>query len=181
VEGGCQASFTGATLSPFQKRVYNTILLMKEIEFDQPLPWTSKTLFEWFADAADTILFRDDLSLSFCCQPAGVINLRTQGLAIGQTDRFSTWIGDGIASFLLLLVHETRHAEGFRHTCGTNADLRLTELGAWGVQYSLDLWLADHADPEYFSATDTDHRQFFRQDASRVVQAYFCLQPTPSP
>jgi len=177
----CRRSDGSGDLTPFQKRVYNAIRLTREIEFDEPLPWTSKPLYEWFADAADSIVFRDEISLSFCCSPNGVINLRTRNLAIGETDRFiDPNLDDGIASFMLLLLHETRHGEGYRHTCGTNADLRLTEMGAWGVQYSLDLWMADHTDPAYFAAPDTDYRGFFRQDARRIVQAYFCLQPTPS-
>jgi hypothetical protein len=179
--GACHESKDSRDLTAFQKRVYNSIRLLKEVSFDEALPWTSKSLFDWFAEAAETVVFRDEISLSFCCRPDGVINLRTRGLAISETDRFiDPRLDDGIATFILLLLHETRHAEGFRHTCGTNADLRLTEMGAWGLQYSLDVWMADHGDPTYFAAPDTDYRQFFMDDAERIVQAYFCLQPTPA-
>jgi hypothetical protein len=178
----CRESEGSRDLSAFKKRVYNSIRLLSQMQCDAELPWTSKTLHQWFADAADTVAFRDEISLSFCGQPSGVINLRTRGLAPNQTDRFiDPRLHDGVASFILLLIHETRHAEGFRHTCGTNADLRLTEMGAWGVQYSLDLWMADHTLPEYFSSADTDYRAFFRANAERIVQAYFWLQPTPAP
>jgi hypothetical protein len=178
----CRATLGSRDLTPFQKRVYNAIRVIKEFEFDEPLPWTSKPLYDWFADAADTVKFREEISLSFCCEPTGVINIRTHGLAINETERFlDPALEDGIASFILLLLHETRHAEGYIHTCGTNADLRLTEMGAWGLQYSLDVWMADHTDAKYFSAPDTDYRRFFLEDAKDIVQAYICVQPTPVP
>jgi hypothetical protein len=36
----CTAGAGSRDLSPMKKRVYNTLLLMRQIQFDQPLPWT---------------------------------------------------------------------------------------------------------------------------------------------
>jgi hypothetical protein len=175
----CTAEDGSWNLTVFQKRFYNTLLVMKNIQFAQPLPWTNKPLYGWFIDVIDGIRVRPDVRLSYCCDPGGVINIRTHNLAINDTER---WVdpstGDGAVSLFLLLVHEARHAQGFLHDCG-NADKRLTQMGAWGTQYFLDVWLAKYANSAFFAASDVDYREYPLEDAENIVLAYICQKPTP--
>ena len=176
----CTAAAGSRDLSLFEKRFYNTILLMKEITFSQPLPWTNKPLYEWFVGAIDGIRVRSDVEVSYCCDPGGVINIRTHNLVINKTERWlEPGLDDGVARLFLLLVHESRHSEGYIHDCAGNSDLRLTQMGAWGVQYMLDAWLVKYAEPAFFTAPDVDYREFLLKDAENIVQAYICQKPTP--
>jgi len=51
------------------------------------------------------------------------------------------------------IVHEARHADGSPHTCTDNKgrytkDKSIAEMGAFGVVYYLNEWLANHSDEE---------------------------------
>lgn len=89
---------------------------------------------------------------------------------------------------LALFVHEARHANGWPYTCG-NLDSTLDELGAWGVQYYLERWLAAHSDPSFFTPADGDpdsqfypylYMQSMAEAAEGVRVARFCGDSTPS-
>lgn len=176
----CQDAAGSRDLTLFEKRFYNTVLLMKELRFNQPLPWSGKALYAWFVGAIDGIRVREDIAVSYCCDPGDIINIRAASLAINKTGRWlDPEIDDGVISLLLLLVHESRHAEGYLHDCAGSSDSRIAKLGAWGVQYMLDAWLAKYTDPAYFAASDVDYREFLRKDAESIVRAYICQKPTP--
>jgi hypothetical protein len=108
----------------------------RRLSFDAALPWTPKSLYQWMVSAIRGIRFRGDIDVSFCCDPAGTINVQTRNLAATQFPSDFRWV----ATLLVLIVHEARHNEGFPHTCGAN-DNTISELGAWGVQYYLDVFL----------------------------------------
>ncbi len=133
----CRAADGSADLTRLQERAYQALRLMRKIPFDTPLPWTSKSLYDWFVDAIQGIRFTNG-SGSFCCNPQGVINIGTNNLAALQYST-SGWL----ASLMVLFVHEARHNEGLAHTCGSG-DQTLAELGSWGVQYYLFEWMAFH-------------------------------------
>jgi len=118
--------------------------------FEEPLPWTDLQLFEWFVATIDGIRFRDDIDRSFCCDPAGYINIQTSNLSALSTD---LWIdsasGTGLIDLVALFAHEARHNEDKPHTCGAD-DQTATELGAWSVQALLYRWYADHSDATFF-------------------------------
>jgi hypothetical protein len=44
----CHAVDGSADLTRLQERAYQALILIKHLEFDRPLPWTSKSLWEWF-------------------------------------------------------------------------------------------------------------------------------------
>jgi hypothetical protein len=121
------------------------------LHFDSPLPWTTASLYDWFTSAVSGVRFRGDISVSFCCDPANVINVQTQNIDALQTDR---WLSPdypaGMQGLVVLLAHEARNNEGYPHACGTN-DQNLQEMGAWAIQYYLFVWLAEHSDPAFLT------------------------------
>lgn len=137
----CHASDGSVDLTRFQERAYQALRVMKAIHFSRSLPWTSQTLYDWFVSSIDGIRFRSDITLSFCCDPANVIDiLAASNSAALFTNR---WIDPtaniGLKDLLALLVHEARHNNGKPHTCGAD-DQTVGELGAWGAQFYLHLW-----------------------------------------
>lgn len=85
------------------------------------------------------IRFRGDITYSFCCDPAGIMNIQTANLRAVQ---FTT--PEWLSAQMVLFIHEARHNEGLPHTCKTN-DQTLSELGSWGVHYYMFEWLALHS------------------------------------
>ena len=148
----CRAADGSADLTRLQERAIQALRAMKELHFARPLPWTSQGLYEWLNAAIHGIRFRSDIPASFCCDPAGVIDIRADNLWAVQTDRWTDpQGGSGLDSLVALYVHEARHNERRPHTCGTG-DATLTELGAWGAQYYYYLWLGLYAGP-FLTAT----------------------------
>jgi len=147
----CSAADGSADLTLLQERAYQALLVMRALEFDTPLPWTTAPLYDWFTSAVTGIRFRGDISISFCCDPANVINVQTQNIDALQTDR---WLSPdhpaGMQGLVVLLAHEARHNEGYPHTCG-NDDQNLQEMGAWAIQYYLFAWLAGQSDPAFLT------------------------------
>jgi hypothetical protein len=111
--------------------------------------------------AADIAAISADQSLSFeadptagtlvCTAAAGSANLtraqerayiQLQNLAALTTQR---WIdersGAGLSGLMTVIAHEARHSEIGGHTCGAK-DATYRELGAWGIQHDLKIWLA---------------------------------------
>jgi len=171
----CRAAAGSRDLSPLKKRVYNTLLATKRIEFDRPLPWTDEPLYRWLTHAVAGIRFRGDVQNSSCCSPDRTINVAARELVTNYTDR---WIDPvmrgGLVGFVLLLAHEARHADGHHpHTCGTR-DQTLDELGAWGVQYYLTRWLAEHADQSFFSGPSVQPSEILLRQAETLRTTSFC-------
>jgi uncharacterized repeat protein (TIGR01451 family) len=133
--------------------VYRTLLVMQHVNLARPLPWTGSSLWDWFTHAITGIRFRGDITSSSCCDPANTIDIQT-GLLAATATRWVDPGRGGMSGLLLLFTHEARHNEGLLHTCaaGTN-DATWDELGGWGVQYALDLWLGLYSD-SFFDAPD---------------------------
>jgi hypothetical protein len=140
----CSAGAGSADLSRMKLRVYQALLLMQRLEFNSPLPWTtSATLYEWFVGVVRGIRFSSSFSISSCCNPARVLNVVT-GLASFQESSNTPGVrSQTIVSTMGLFLHEARHAEGWRHSCGTD-DRTIDEMAAWGVQYYWNLWASNH-------------------------------------
>jgi hypothetical protein len=183
----CKASEGSFDLSRLQKRVYQSLLIMKILAFDAPLPWTDKSLSAWFFGTVDAIRVRADIENSFCCDPKVVINIKIAGNSyLMLTDRrIDPSIGGGLMDTMVLYVHEARHNEGHGHTCnGGIDDQTVTEMGSWGVQYYLLQWLAQHSDPVFFRAPDGDpdlHRRIALAQMLSIRKSRFCDEPTLTP
>jgi hypothetical protein len=175
----CTAAEGSRDLTSFKRIVYTTLLVMKKIEFNQPLPWTDKQLYPWFVDTVDGIRFRGDIEYSSCCDPAGVINIQTGNLSVNDTNK---WIdpqfNTGAMDLLMLFVHEARHNEFGGHTCGSNDNTR-AEMGPWGVQYYLETYLANNLkDPSFLTIPDPSLAAYYSErasvNASQILFSSFC-------
>ncbi|NCP16410.1 hypothetical protein GW866_05135 [bacterium] len=186
----CTRADGSANLTPLQRGAYQALSLMKNLEFDQPLPWTDKSLYEWLINAIDGVRFRSDIENGFCCEPANIINVSTAGYAHLSQKEITQWMdpqsGWGLVwSLMIIMAHEARHNEGYPHTCaaGPTMDNTIAELGANGVVYSLNTWLAYHTEPGFFyTNTPPDYyREQMAYAAASLRQVGFCLEPTVTP
>jgi hypothetical protein len=179
----CRASEGSADLTRSQERAYQALLIMRRLQFDAPLPWTADDLATWFASDVSGIDFRDDIAGSFCCSPGRVINIASSVLDVPD---IWGW-GDGgmtaanlvpsmvyVGVPLLIYVHEARHVEKM-HDCGWQ-DSSLAYMGAWGVQYHLLTWLADHSDTAFLAPGNALLPRWFYRDEVRHQrsESWFC-------
>jgi hypothetical protein len=175
----CTAAAGSRDLTSFKRIVYTTLLVMKKLEFNRPLPWTDKQLYTWFVNTVQGIRFRGDITNSSCCDPAGVVNIQTTDLAVNSTNKWiDPQLGTGAEGLLVLFVHEARHNEFGGHTCGTNDNTR-AEMGAWGVQYYLETYLADNLkDPSFLTIPIPSLADYYSQtelfNASGILRSSFC-------
>ncbi len=180
----CKASEGSADLTPLQKRAYQSVLIMQQLHFDQPLPWTDKSLYQWFTSTIKGMRFSKDFSSSYCCDPPDVIDIKVADNSyLMLTDRWiDPSIGGGLQDTMVLYVHEARHNEGFPHTCSNGQDDKtIAELGAWGVQYDLLLWLAQHGEPGFLvprEGNPNSYRLIALSDAMDIQSSRFCGEPT---
>jgi hypothetical protein len=178
----CEASQDSADLTELQKRAYQTIYVMRLLQFSRPLPWTEKPLYDWLVDTIDGIRYVNG-GISRCCEPENIIVIAlNEDSPLLQTDR---WVvndeGDGLMQPTLLYAHEARHNEGFLHTCTTRNgdDNTLEEMGAWAIQHYLALWMAQYSDRAFIvssgSSPDTYRLAAFR-DAEVTRLTRFCKE-----
>jgi hypothetical protein len=183
----CKASDGSADLTTLKLRAYQSVVIMKYLSFDAPLPWTDKNLSVWFTGLIKGIRFRSDIQYSSCCEPANVINIKVADNSyLMLTPRWiDPALGGGLMDTMVLYVHEARHNEGFPHTCaGGQDDKTIAEKGAWGVQYYLLQWLAQHSDRAFLRTTGPDpeiYRKIALDDSLMIRRSRFCGEPTATP
>jgi hypothetical protein len=184
-------------LSRAQERAYQSLLTMKALKFDAPLPWTDQDLYTWFGGVIDGIIFEE--TSNFCCGPGPsgtglYLHVRLgDSSAVFATELWANGVGLGMLNMVDVMVHESRHAETGQHTCADLAsDATADELGAWGTVYSLHQWLAYHADPCFLRPTAPLEARFMPQVtdphgyqlaslnvADRTAQVRFCEVSPP--
>ena len=147
-----------------QLTVYQVFRVMKAMEFDEPLPWTGESLYDWLRNAVAGVHFSSGVRSS-CCKEERVIVIG--GAQLDHPIR-RTW--DGIHGIVRVMAHEARHAEGFVHTCGSN-DETFGELGALAVHHYVDLWVAEHSAPGLYSQYEKDKAAL---DAEFLIDKNIC-------
>jgi hypothetical protein len=151
---------------------FQGLRVIHALQFNKPLPWTDLTLYQWLKGAIRGIVITD-AEYSHCCTSDMEIVLKADLLL--QPD-YQFWInpqsGSGLIGLIGLIVHEARHAEVGGHTCGSD-DATLEELGAWGTQYYLFLYMAQNAHPGFFTE---DQRQIALNHAETAIQR-ICTPP----
>ena len=193
----CLAAQSSRDLTLLQAQVYRVLTVMRQLEFNKPLPWTSDSLYGWFVSSIRGIRIRGDRGTSFCCDPDGIINIQAQNLAALRFPSDFIYVG----KLMVLFVHEARHNNGFPHTCfinlgtgprpetsisrnqeelagvvsGSNDDT-IDQLGAWGVQYYTDLFLGSHSDPAFITPI---MQSAFLRDAQIICNTRFCQDSCP--
>jgi hypothetical protein len=179
----CRKKDGSADLTAFQKKGYQGVLAMRWVQFDEPLPWTDRRMFDWFTRTVSGIRF-DDVENSYCCW-------RDREIVISTGTYYPYdfgWVASdgpcpdcGLFHLPGVLAHEARHAEGFLHTCGTD-DATFDEMGAWAVHYLWFYWLAKHAS-SWFMRSREGYPEDLHQSAPRqMTRAYlsnFCSGGIP--
>jgi hypothetical protein len=187
----CRAADGSADLTLLQERAYQVLGIMQRLEFDQPLPWTGLSLYDWFTSNIDHINFNSSVAYSSCCRPPRTMNLVT-GLFAIETGR---WLQAGkpdvnVEGLMVLMIHEARHSDGHYHTCGPARDKTIAELGSFGVQYYTYVWLAYHSDPAFMTSGSPQpnlYREINRDMAIRFRMSSdagngpFCQEATITP
>ena len=132
----------GTTL--LRERAYQALRVLKALRFSRPLPWTRRSLYDWFTHATKAVRFRGDIDTSFCCAPARTVNIEAAYMD-ALADPVRGWLdakgGESLSALVADLVHEARHAEGKLHNCQAVDDATFAEAGAWGVEILYELWL----------------------------------------
>jgi hypothetical protein len=112
------------------------------------LPWTSMNLYDWMKSQIAGVDFHASGGVSSCCE---IINGKKY-ISLARKDSsalsgYRDWFG--VANWLALLAHETRHAAGYPHVTGCPAfplatdsagcdpTYDINDLGAYGIQYWL--------------------------------------------
>jgi hypothetical protein len=157
----CGPADGSVEMTRLQERVFQALYLMRRLRFDAPLPWTSETLWSWFVEEVREV--RVGGSRTYCCASPRVI-------VIGVSSEY----GGGFPTLIEGLVHEARHTDGQHpHSCGTGADQTIGELGGYGVQYYLNLWLSRHTvEP----ALTLEERQYCASRADLMRYYSFCRE-----
>lgn len=177
----CHASDGSTDLTRFQERAYQALRVIQTIHFSRSLPWTSQNLYDWFVSSIDGIRFRSDIDVSFCCDPANVIDIRAapNSAALFTNRWMDSAAPIGLTGLVALLVHEARHNNGRPHTCG-NDDQTVGELGAWGAQYYLELWEGLYSGS--FLASPDVYPSYYRDQhlltSESIVLSRVCSLPT---
>lgn len=163
----CHASDGSADLTYARVRVSWALILMKELRFDAPLPWTTKPLYDWYRDAINGVRVIGGAGTSTCCGPEKIAIIY-----VGQTGHLPVdW--PSVEQTIGQLVHEVRHAEVGGHPCG-QFDYRVSDMGAGGVQNLFYTWIGEHADP---SVIPIGYRPYALYLACIHRGTSFCLEP----
>jgi hypothetical protein len=193
----CSAADGSVDLTLIEKNLYHAILAMRWIEFDEPLPWTELSLYDWFVQAVNGVIVDSREEFSHCCTNEGMIILGLGDNSFtAHTDRFlRDEVGqggfdgvNGVDTLVQLLAHEARHndGEGHPHTCENSNDKTIAEMGSFAIDYYLYRWFADHTDPEFMRSQVRLHDWYDEQytyEANWMLNYRFCDEPsyTPSP
>lgn len=190
----CSAEQSSRALTLLQAQTYRVLTIMRRLEFNAALPWTSNSLYGWMVSTIGGIRFRNDITNSYCCTapgggktPLGNPNSSINIKAPTKTTNTGGWSSGSlghptdfrwVAPLLVLFVHEARHnsGSGKLHTCGRADDNTIAELGAWGVQYHLYLFLANRSDPRFITSSD---QSAFRSSATQTCTSRFCQDTCP--
>jgi uncharacterized repeat protein (TIGR01451 family) len=178
----CRAADGSVDLTRFEERAYQALRVAKAIRFSRSLPWTSEDLYTWLAATIDGIRFRADIANSFCCDPLNVINvLASSNSAALFTNRWMAAEAPiGLDDVVALVVHEARHNNGKPHTCNSVDDQTVGELGAWGVEYYLELWEALYTGT-FLTSPDVYPSYYRDQHLLKSESTYLpriCVRPT---
>ena len=163
----CRESERSRDLTYSQKRVFWSLILMKELRFDAPLPWTDKPLYDWYRDTINGVRINATEGTSHYSSSDRTVIMHVNA----ESSVSLRW--SSIQQFIGLLVHEVRHAEAGGHLCGT-LDNRVSDLGAYGAQNLFFTWIAEHSDP---AVIPVEYRPYAAYAACVQRGTAFCMEP----
>jgi len=166
----CDGDPGSRALTWIEERTYSSLIFLRDIRFTEPLPaaWTAGPgVYDWLRGAIRGIVVETG-ERSWCCSPEKVIHLR-----VADPSGVPAWRRTIDTSWATLIVHEARHADtGIPHTCPTDQtkDARTSDMGAYGVQYWLMIWIANYSDQP------GEIRDWYRWSAKAIRRSAFCLE-----
>jgi len=165
----CRASEGSADMTYHMRRVRQALILMKELRFDTPLPWTGdRTLWDWFRGLGVGMNVIMDDSDNSCCGADRMIRL-----SVGGATAEPALLGYDVLAMIAGFVHEARHIEAGAHPCQGRYDNLISDLGAAGCQNLYSQFMARHSDP---AQVPLEYRPRFLWSAC-VHRETFCQEP----
>jgi len=148
----CVGRISGSTVPSDELLVYQALRVIRHMRLGESLPWTDLHPYAWLKSRINGIVISADATYSHCCQrfPAVDHPGDITAIVLKKADPFllqcrKGWVdpqaGVGLDGLVYLIFHEARHVD-VPHTCGAD-DATLSEMGAWGVQYTVAQWIAD--------------------------------------
>jgi hypothetical protein len=141
----CTAAKGSADLTRVHAKVLQALVFLKSLHFDEPLPWTENSVYDWLRTTIPrgmVVLGHGNSHSCLKCQGPIYIVLPDDQPNAGYPQSVTTTPYE-------VIVHEARHADGWDHTCGSepkwNRDKTIGEMGAFGVQYYLNRWIQLHS------------------------------------
>jgi hypothetical protein len=164
----CREADGSKDLTYPQLRVSWALIILKELRFDTPVPWTSKPLYDWVRETVNSVRI---------IVGSGNSNYQQAGNGVimyvnASSTEALTW--PTIQQFLGLLMHEVRHAESGGHLCGGQWDNRVSDMGAFGVHNTFFTWIGEHSDP---AVIPVEYRPYAKFIACRQRGTAFCMEP----
>lgn len=168
----CRASEGSADLTYHHLQFVHALILMKELRFDAPLPWTPNTLYGWFRDLGAGAYVEMEDGLSTCCSAGS----REIHFRVGSSTAEPPLDGDAVFIAIAGLIHEARHIEVGQHPCSERRwDNRVDDLGSWGTQVRFYEFVAKHSDP---AVVPIEYRPYFLHRACEFRGILFCREPS---
>ena len=158
--------------------------MMDRLEFDEPLPWTSKPLYEWFVTTVQGVKVQGAAGqpgesglFGVCCVellPDDSGSPQFMAPVVLADPAFAWWLDNdppmiAVAMMMRVLVHEARHAEGYGHDCPALREGRPTEWQANSVDLALLRWIADHTDPTFVGSGNQKKIRNIEDDPTRYT------------
>jgi hypothetical protein len=163
----CHATEGSADLTYARKRVMWALILMKELRFDAPLPWTSKPLYDWYRDTINGVRIIGGEGTSR-------LGLDRMAIIFVRTSSTEALKWPSLQQFIGLLLHEVRHVDVGAHPCQGQWDNRVSDMGATGVQNLFFTWIGEHAEP---AVIPVEYRPYANHTACTHRGSAFCMEP----
>jgi hypothetical protein len=167
----CRERDGSVDLTVVENNVYQSLLFLRRMRFDRPLPWTDKPVYDWVRQTIrNGIVIESSGDSHSCLGCMGPIHVVYTSY---------NWLRPTVYYLVAtLIVHEAQHAAGKPHTCGYNAaygmtvhDKSVAEMGSFGVQYFLAYWLGHYSDEA------PAVREYYAKDAARLLGgSSFCCE-----
>jgi hypothetical protein len=167
----CREQEGSVDLTVVENNVYQSLLFLRRMRFDRPLPWTTLPVYDWVRATIPNGIVIESSGVSRSC-------LGCSGPIYVVFSFYDTLRPTVYHLIHTLIVHEARHAEGLRHTCGyseqyhtATRDRTVAEMGGFGAHYSLEYWLAN------YSSEAPEVRDFYAKHAAHLLGGgSFCCE-----
>jgi hypothetical protein len=167
----CHERDGSVDLTVVENQVYQSLLFLRRMRFDRPLPWTNQPIYDWVRLTIPLgIVIESSGNSHSCLSCKGPIHVV-----------YSSYRSLRPTVYYLvhtLIAHEARHAEGWPHTCGLSSesnvlvhDKSVAEMGGYGVHYLLAYWLG------HYSEESAVVREYYSRHAAKLLGGgSFCCE-----